>query len=189
MCGMTPPGCRRQNAFLLNLLLLCVTLTPHFIASPPDAETVASQALGRAVDGAQSQSIYRGIDDVSKDLSELIPSAALRSAEGSRPSSELVADPTRKAASSPISSDGEAQSVRPAGTDIEASDHHQSIAPIHGTSEASASRLIGDAIHVSNATGTKLDSAPKPGAISVPAGDSKPEQLQQVCFGKHCSLV
>ena len=189
MCGMTAPGCRRQNALLLNLLLLCVTLTPHFIASPPEAETVASQALGRPVDGAQSQSTNQGTDDVSKDLSELTPSAALRSAEGSSPSSELVADPTRKAASSLISSDGEAQSVRSIGTDIEASDHQQSIAPIHGTSEASASRLIGDAIHVSNVTGTEVVSGPKPGATPTPAGDAKPELVQQVCMVKHPSPV
>ncbi len=189
VCGMSAPGCRKQNALLLNLLLLCVTLTPQFIASPPEAETATSQALGHAVVGAQSQVISQDIDDVSKHISELTPSATLLSTEDSRLSSEVVAEPARKSGSSPISSTGEAQGIRPILTDIDTSEDQHSIVPIHGTPEAPASRLIGDAIHVSNGTGTEIDSRPKPGATSVPAGDPKPELLQQVLFMQPCSPV
>ena len=187
MRGMSAPGCRKQNALLLNLLLLCVTLTPQFIASPPEAETVSSQALGRAVDGAQSQLRSQDTDDVSEHLSELTPSATLVTVKDSRPSSEVAVEPARRAASSPISSIGEAQGSRPSGTDIDTSEDQHSIVPIHGTLQAPASRLIGDALHVSNGTGTEVDSGPRPGATSVPAGDSKPELLQQVLFMKSCS--
>ena len=189
MCGMTAPGCRRHNALLLNLLLLCVTLTPQFIASPPEAESVASQALGRAVDGAQSHLIHQGTDDVSKDHPELIPSAALQPAQDPGPSSEVSAEPARKAASSPISSAGVVQTVTPAGAVTEVSDKHQSIAPIDGTSETPASRLIGHAVNISNKLGTEVDSGPKPGALLVPVGDVKPEQLQQVCDCKIPALL
>ena len=189
MCGMSAPGCRKQNALLLHLLLLCVTLTPQFIASPPEAETVLSQALGRAVDGAQSPPSSQDIDDVSRHLSELTPRATLPSIERSRPSSEVQAEPARKTASSPISSPGEAQGIRLTGTDIDTSEDQHSIVSIHGTPEAPASRLIGDAVHVSNGTGTEIGSGPKPGTTSVPAGDPKPELLQQVFFMKPSSPV
>ena len=189
MCGMSAPGCKKRNALLLNLLLLCITLTPQLIASPPEPEIVSSQALGPAVDGAQCSPTSQDTDDVSKHLSELTPSTSLLSAENSRVSSEVVAEPTRKTASSPISSSGKAQGIRATGTDVDTSEHQHSIVPIHGTPEAPASRLIGDATHVSNGTGTEVDSGPKPGAKSLPAGDAKPEQLQQVCFMKSCSPV
>ena len=188
MCGMSAPGCRKQNARLLNLLLLCVTLTPQFIASPPDAEPVSSQALGGAVVGAQSRPTSQETDDVGINLPELTPSAALLSAEGFRPSSDVVAEPAREIASKPISSIGEAHGIRPTGTDMDTSEDQHSIVPIHGTPEAPASRLIGGAIHVSNGTGTEVDSGPRPGATPVP-GDLKPELSQQVLSVQPCSPV